>query len=108
VEDREGLRAGLAEIAAAEGWHPPMAAALGDVALRRWLSFERRQPRRTREQDLLRGLKEQFGDDLYLEPGSLERVSERFAGYLAEIEQGTDLTAARDEEIMPTEAGGQR
>jgi hypothetical protein len=83
VEQREELRAGLVEVALADGWDAAGAVGLVDVALRRWLSFERRQSgRRSREQHLLRGLKERFGDDLYLEPGWLEHVSARFAGYL--------------------------
>jgi hypothetical protein len=82
VEEREALRARLVEVALADDWDPAGAVGLVDFAVRRWLSFERRKPRgRTREQDLLRGLKEQFGDDVYVEPGWLEHVSERFIAH---------------------------
>jgi hypothetical protein len=83
VDEREALQAALVEVALAGEWHPAMAVGLVDFALRRWGSYGRRRPRgRTREQDLLRGFKEQFGDDIYLEPGWLEHVAERFSACL--------------------------
>lgn len=80
------LRAGLTEVALADDREPSGMIDFVDFAVRRWLSFERRRPKgRTREQDLLRGLKEHFGDDLYYAPGLFEHVSERFAAYLVTV-----------------------
>jgi len=83
----EELRAGLYEVAMAGTWWPEGQTGLIDAALRRWHSFDRRSKpgHRTPElrvQDLARGLQEQFGDDIYLEPGWLNHVADRFGAYL--------------------------
>lgn len=81
------LRAGLLDVARAGSWYPEGAAELVDVALRRWLTFERRSRPNKRSpelhvQDLRRGLEEQYGSDLYLDPGWLAHVADRFGEYL--------------------------
>ncbi|WP_139128688.1 hypothetical protein [Micromonospora humi] len=81
------LRAGLLDVARAGTWDPEGAAGLVDVALRRWLTFERRSRPNKRSPelhvlDLRRGLEQQYGSNLYLEPGWLTHVAKRFGEYL--------------------------
>ena len=82
------LRAVLQDVQMADGWLPGDPTYLIDIAVRRWISFDRRTKpgKRTPEskvQDLLRGLREARGEDLiYEEPGWLEHVAERFGAAL--------------------------
>jgi hypothetical protein len=84
------VRALLRDVQVAEHWRPNDPAGYVDVAVRRWLSSERRikAAQRTPErllQDLLRGLRE-AGDVSYEEPGWLEHLTERFGAALLAAE----------------------
>ena len=88
MERSAALRAVLRDVQVADHWQPDDPTPFIDVAVRRWISFDRRSKPSSRTpenriQDLLRGLREAEGDDIiFQEPGWLEHVAERFGAAL--------------------------
>ncbi|MEV4348848.1 hypothetical protein AB0J83_30700 [Actinoplanes sp. NPDC049596] len=89
MTDRDDLRLShelesIVEAGQEAGYAPELA----DLAIRRWRSFDRRNRTRNpghdlRVRDLAKGLKQGYpGDLIFLPPGVLENVAERFAEVL--------------------------
>jgi hypothetical protein len=101
------LRALLRDVQVAEHWQPWDPTSFVDVAVRRWISSDRRvKPAQltseNRIRELLRGLREARREDvIYEEPGWLEHLADRFGAAL--------LAADQDESISPASSpsGGQ-
>jgi hypothetical protein len=94
-ERAAALHAALRDVHVAEHWQPCDTTGLIDVAVRRWISSDRRikPTRRTAEaqiQDLLRGLRAAQAEELiYDHPAWLEHVAERFGAALLAADEAS-------------------